>query len=348
MRRLSLTFVLVCSFAFAQKPQQLISVPAAGVGVEQGTYPFAISARGLVVGSYVDASNNSHGFTWTQQAGLATFDAFGATAKSTSAYGVNVNGQMVGTFTPVKPSFNGQSFGFLSFRGGTYTLIQAAQGTQIVTQAFALNDSGTATGTWTDLSDHTHGYNGFVRSPQGEIISFTAASDSTSDIALAINNAGTIAGYYAGENGQRGFIRDSSGAITVFNAPGAAATFAYSINASGQVAGYYIDTSNIPHGFIRNTDGTFTTFTVQFAIAMTGAAQAGAIHIVSLNDAGETAGQAVLPGGMQVAWTRSPTGVMRVFQVCGQSGIAALNNLGNYAGFCGGVGEMVSFEGFVL
>lgn len=356
MKNFALAILLVCSAAFAQvsNQAQLIVAPGAGTAsAGQGTFPLTINARGVVAGSYVDSNNNAHGFTWTKTGQIATYDAFGAKSSHTEIAGININGELVGAFIPAQPAFNGQEFGFLLFKSGTYTLIQAAKGAQIATRPVAINDSGVIAGSYVDFSNGQHTSFGFVRDAQGRITTFSAAtSNDDTDVVLAINNAGTVVGYYdqdvvtTGDNDQHGFLRDSAGNVTIFDPVGSMGTVPASINTGGQVAGYYTDGNGIQHAFIRNTDATFIVFSIPGATMLSGGVSA--IHAVSINDSGETAGQALLSNGTLVGWTRSPSGTIKVLQVCGQTGISALNNAGNFAGSCGAAGEMLNFEGFSL
>ena len=86
---------------------------------------------------------------------------------------------------------------------------------------------------------------------------------------LAVNAAGTIAGYYFqsitgnpfGGN-YRGFLRSSDGNYTTFDAGSESTcclwTFPYDVNTEGVATGSYNDDAGTNYGFIRATDGTIT------------------------------------------------------------------------------------------
>ena len=55
-------------------------------------------------------------------------------------------------------------------------------------------------------------------------------------LAVGINSAGTVAGYYLDSSGvYHGFVRTATGTFTSFDPPGAATTEALSINSAGPV-----------------------------------------------------------------------------------------------------------------
>src|SRR5439155_996564 len=80
-------------------------------------------------------------------------------------------------------------------------------------------------------------------------------------VALSINPAGAIMGYYNDANAVfHGFLRARDATIATFDPPGSAFTIPGSINPAGTIAGFYFDVDFVPHGFLRARDGTFTTF----------------------------------------------------------------------------------------
>jgi probable HAF family extracellular repeat protein len=75
--------------------------------------------------------------------------------------------------------------------------------------------------------------------------------------ARAINNGGTIVGYYEdASGGYHGFLL-SNGTYTALNYPGASATYAFGINDGNTIDGYYEDASGVGHGFLLS-NGTYT------------------------------------------------------------------------------------------
>jgi len=76
----------------------------------------------------------------------------------------------------------------------------------------------------------------------------------------AINNDGTVIGFYADAAGGHGYLRLKGGGMQSFDAPGSPDIYPDSINTGGVIAGNYGDTRQ--DGFVRTPGGLFTTFTV--------------------------------------------------------------------------------------
>ncbi len=141
--------------------------------------------------------------------------------------------------------------GFVRIETGVITSFDAPGATY--TSGNAINTAGTITGIYDDANFVTHG---FVRSATGAITSFDAPGSSpmacglncgvpTGTIALAINSAGVITGYYPDQKGGQGFVRSETGVITTFDVPGDDTpvghfTFPQAINTAGVITGYYL------------------------------------------------------------------------------------------------------------
>ena len=83
-------------------------------------------------------------------------------------------------------------------------------------------------------------------------------------LALAIDPAGAITGYYIDASGvNHGFLRTTKGTITTVDVPGAGAfgTQVYSISPSQMITGVY-GHGGVLHGFLRDKGGAITTFDV--------------------------------------------------------------------------------------
>jgi hypothetical protein len=138
----------------------------------------------------------------------------------------------------------------------------------VLTEAIAINNSGTITGAYLDANNLAHG---FVRSSNGAITSFDVPGQGTQsgqgvNGADSINPRGEITGFYTDDGYVfHGYLRAREGSFVTFDAPGAGTgylqgTFPQNINPAGVIAGQYFDASNVRHGFVRASDGTITSF----------------------------------------------------------------------------------------
>ena len=85
------------------------------------------------------------------------------------------------------------------------------------------------------------------------------APGATRTVANAINNVGSVAGYFWDSNGLRhAFVRSPGGKVTTFTPDGAMWAVALGINDFGLIVGYFSDASNRQHGFVREPNGAIT------------------------------------------------------------------------------------------
>jgi hypothetical protein len=139
----------------------------------------------------------------------------------------------------------------------------------IATVPDALTTTGTITGFYFDDNFVAHG---FLRTPEGHFVTFSAPGAGTSfyldngsfdgTFPLGINQFGAVVGYYNDANAvSHCFIRNVDGTISTFDAPGAVAgSQLVGINPLGLTVGNYTDSSGITHGFLRYPNGHFTSF----------------------------------------------------------------------------------------
>ena len=197
------------------------------------TIASGINDLGVVVGSYTDGSNVTHGFTETG----GTFTSVDAPcAAQTSASGINNAGQVIGTTT----NAGGQTSGFIR-TGGSYVGFDAPGGVGATTGT-GINNTGNSTAYFFDGSA-THG-----------LLSLTTVLDATGAVGLtlanAINNAGTVVGSFNAGGASHGFVRSAGGAYSTVDDPlGALGTFLTGINDSGVLVGYFLDSLGVTHGF---------------------------------------------------------------------------------------------------
>src|SRR2546429_583704 len=180
----------------------------------------AINPVGQIVGYYLDGSG-IHGFLRQPSGAITSFN-------------VSRDGFQLGTFA---------TFGVIPEMG-----IES-------TQAQAINSTGQITGSYNAGNASV----GFLRQPNGTIITFNPPG-SSGTIATAINSTGQITGSYYDGSVSHGFLRQPGGSIITFDPAGSSNTQAKGINSTCQIAGYYLGADSTYHGFLRQPDGSITTF----------------------------------------------------------------------------------------
>ena len=247
------------------------------------TQVFGINERADIVGSYVDASGNTHGFSLINGR-FTTIDFPGATL--TAARAINDNGTIAGGFTPADDPNGGHGF---VLRGKRYYQVDFPGSAHSVN--LGINEAGDLTGSY-DLGDINTGIGFFTRN--GEFTSFEVPGSAPQTTGPhGINDSGVVTGFFqdgidpnithaffklrrlfktvdcAGasitgffginergdavggctlEDGGHGILF-SRGKFTFINYPGADHTRPRGINDRGQIVGFY-DTAGAIHGFI--------------------------------------------------------------------------------------------------
>jgi len=135
--------------------------------------------------------------------------------------------------------------------------------------ALANNDEGAVIGYYVDANVV---YHGFLRAPNGKIITLDApgagssVGQSQGTVPYSINDLGAIAGNVEdGNDLYHGFVRLPDGKYEEFDVPGAGTaanqgTLPLAVNIEGTTTGYYVDASNVYHGFVRSVSGEVKTF----------------------------------------------------------------------------------------
>jgi uncharacterized membrane protein len=225
-----------------------------------------ITDKGSVVGAYLDAGHNGHGFIHHTNGSLESIDvpkSIGTTPvfccssfTAASKKGDAVAGILY--FAPPAPA------GFV-WSGGAFSAIDTPY-----TLVYAVNDRSEAVGTSGRFCQQL-----FVRDTLGNIENVPEISGCLSYIPLigAINDLGVVAGVEWEPPGSDprtnqaqcyGFLRDRKGEITRYRLPGGWCPLSISqsgLNNVGEIAGTYCDANNCAvnnvHGFIRDRNGRF-------------------------------------------------------------------------------------------
>lgn len=149
-------------------------------------------------------------------------------------------------------------------------------------------------------------------------------------VANAINQAGTVTGYYIDStNMGHGFIRASDGTFTSFDANGALVTEPLAINVRGATTGVWAGASGVTSGFYRSAAGTVTEFSVKVG----GIPQP--TYALSINQGNAIAGEWVDSQGVYHGFIRSPGGsITSIDDPAATDGtrVVAINNAGTITG----------------
>jgi hypothetical protein len=235
-----------------------------------GTTPIALNLEGAVVGFYMNTDLVFRAFLRSPNGKITTFAGPHACALPTSdncfgneASNINVFGTVAGNFEDNSANFVGH--GMIRHPDGSIVAFEApgagsgsGDGTGCPGCFAGLNIWGTTAATFTDSSNTNHGY---IRNPDGKIITFDAPGAGTgnfigtgcpSDCAVGLNDFGWITGTYIDANFTfHGYLRNPEGKIVTVDPAGSAGTEANAINDAGIVTGLYIDANSVFHGFLR-------------------------------------------------------------------------------------------------
>ena len=201
------------------------SAPGSSTSYAAGTQVYSINSSGEIAGSYVDSSNDRHGFVLTPGGVFTSFDPPGG-GHSSSQQG-SPTGRISGTL-PVTIDTSGDVAGtFTDNTAVRHGFVRSASGT-----IASFDPPGVGTGI-----SLIQGTLPFSMSPSGNAISGLYSD---------------AAGVY------HGFVRNASGSISTFDVPGAGAagssafpgTNAFSVNDAGNLAGVYTDANGVAHGFL--------------------------------------------------------------------------------------------------
>ena len=171
-----------------------------------------------------------------------------------------------------------------------------------VNQLLGVNDAGIAVGFYTDAKGFDHGYTYDIATKTFTTVAVAGAS---SVVAAAINNSGSVAGFFSGPAGAtEGFVLRPSGQMSVLDFPGATMTRALGVNDSGEVVGDY----QLGRGHRARTHG-FTWTQRHGFTTVDGPDGAVDTTINGVNNAGELVGSYVTRSGTTDGLLAKPNGL---------------------------------------
>lgn len=253
-RRRHIWIIILClSFALAWSAQAFARdhepfYISFQVSNSTGTFPTCMNNHLTVAGYYTGPVGFGQGFIRDVSGKIQTFQIGSV---DTQPMSINDRGEIAGDYENV----SGESRGFVRSRRGAVVTFNPG-GNDGFTSVTAINEDGIVAGYYaTSNSSPTFG---FLRYPDGGIVTFVAPRDASASIPWGLNNRGTTTGIYgiAGV-GPGAFVRYRDGHTTTFDyALGIDPT---SINDRGEVAGWYY-TSGYDLGFVRSPAGKITPF----------------------------------------------------------------------------------------
>lgn len=188
-----------------------------------------------------------------------------------------------------------------------------------------INDFGVIAGSYQSADTV---YHGFLRSPDGQFITFeapgadTTAGSYNGTSPSSINDLGVITGSFFDATGlSHGFLRAPDGKFTTFDVPGAGGygSTPIAINLEGAVVGYYTDSTYSFHAFLRSPGGKFTTWIGPDACTGNGSEGCYGSGATSVNAFGTIAGGFEDNSGNFVhhSFARNAEGELKTFDVPG-------------------------------
>ncbi len=145
------------------------------------------------------------------------------------------------------------NFGFVEHDGVFTDVVDPAgagkaAGGMTVEQLLGVNDKNKAVGFWTDANGNNHGFTYDVGSKSFSEVNIGGFASTTT---TAINNAGHIAGFVVGAQGNDvSFIKEGNAIDWLTGPKGSVSVQALGINNEDQVVGSYTDAAGATHGFL--------------------------------------------------------------------------------------------------
>src|SRR5215510_8373634 len=221
------------------------------------TVAFDANNCGQIVGAFIDAVGEAHGFLG-ENGVFAQIDVDLPEVFNTNTIGINDRGQIVGVFADPMGALHGflledDVFTQIDFPGATETLL------------VGINDRGQIAGVFSDrdqiigrLNDlnNAAGSHGVLLDDSGFIsIDFPGALGT---VPFSINDCGRIVGTFIDDGGKAHAFLWGDGVFTKIDFPGTALTTGNGINKRGQIVGTFIDDCDVAHGYLLDDRG-FTT-----------------------------------------------------------------------------------------
>ena len=254
--------------------------------------PSGFNDFGIIVGQ-AGVVGDKYGVGYIDDAGsYSTVTAPSSTAADELLYiltGINSDGSIsdalvVGYYFDFSqfPNYTGDHSFVYDTKTGNFQILNAPGASS--TEATGVDNSGEVVGYATAQGE---AYSTFGFTEMGG--SYTLVVDPFANgflaqtFARAINDIGTVVGYYTSTTGDHGFV-ESDGVYTTLDDPDSdgGATYAMGINDSGTIAGYFIDDKGLMNGFVEY-NGVYTTIDVSRSLGFE-------TQIFGINNSGQLLG----------------------------------------------------------
>ncbi len=247
-----------------------------------------VNNLGQVSGFFTNGSGATDGFVDTNGKFLVLSGPAGAS--DVNALGLNDAGLVVGSYM----DSSGNTDGFVyDIATNTYTTVDDPKGNGTMTVLNGVNDQGQMVGFYQDASGNV---NGMLVSPGSQTFLWSFhthdnAADPAFNQLLAINDAGTIAGYDGDGTvlPNKGYTLASpynAKSYTSENFPSSAQTQVTGINNAGETSGFWVDANGNSYGFVDD-NGRYITATDPLAPTINGVVSE---QFLGINDEGQVAG----------------------------------------------------------
>lgn len=256
---------------------------------------FAINDHGKIAGTYGAATpgHPARGYVVRPPYHHAEFRSQNFPhSKQSLVFGLNNNGVTVGAYSsqnpPASPVTPVSQFGYYAANGHFHKVNYPTKHpfSPPVDQLLGINDQGVAVGFYLDSHGTSHAYRYNIHTHKYKIINpgITGGSDYG---ATAINDAGSVVGYFTTSGGKvEGFFsRTAAPHLIKLSFPGARETLPFGVSQHGEVVGVWEDESTgtiVDHGFTWTRKGGFHTVDDPYGT--------GGSEVSGVNNAGELVG----------------------------------------------------------
>jgi hypothetical protein len=264
------------------------------------TVASGVNDLGVVVGSWNSGQGYqqiTHGFL-RQRNGIYRSIEFPG-ALSTAVYGINVPGDLAGTYTAGDQSQHGfiatpAPSRSVQIRPEFITIDVPGSGD---TEPLAINSEGEVAGLYrSGVVGVSHG---FIREPDGEIVTFDAPGAAMTS-ATGINDKGEVIGFWNPDltgNVAHSFLRDASGNFTSFDVLNYAISTPSAITNGDQIAINALTEPGPSVPYVGSTSGMYTQ------VMLPGFSMP---YVFGLNNAGAIVGCYFLNGGFEQSFLLTP------------------------------------------